>query len=134
MGKDMSGNWNDAAGQKCTGARKYTRTVVVVDTLRPVVSLKYNGVSIQQSAPHFRQKENGHAQGSDNRWHNFDQIGAVHNNAPNPAIDANAPRFRVHQVRAGSLMAESSPHAWTRAHVATASGVVGIMLLGIALF
>ena len=44
--KDGSGNWNDG---QCTGSQKYIRTVRVVDTLRPVIGLKYAGKLVHMS-------------------------------------------------------------------------------------
>merc|ERR1711896_27250 len=43
--KNTIGLWND--GAKCRyGAKKYTRTVVVIDPLKPVISLTYNGKKV----------------------------------------------------------------------------------------
>lgn len=38
--QDSFGNWNDGA---CLGSRAYVRTVRVVDTLKPVIALRYGG-------------------------------------------------------------------------------------------
>jgi hypothetical protein len=38
--EDEAGNWNDGA---CSGSKAYVRTVVVVDTLRPVIAVRYGG-------------------------------------------------------------------------------------------
>lgn len=44
--KDTSGNWNDG---QCTGSKAYVRTVKVIDTLRPVIGLKYAGKLVHMS-------------------------------------------------------------------------------------
>merc|ERR1712216_650315 len=52
--KDSNGNWNDASG--CTGgqtAKQNVRTVVIIDTLRPVIQLKYNNAVIHEGAASF---------------------------------------------------------------------------------
>jgi len=46
--KDLSGNWNDWKGCK-KGANNYVRTIVVKDTLKPVISLSYNKKEIHRS-------------------------------------------------------------------------------------
>jgi hypothetical protein len=43
---DGAGNWNDGA---CRGSTKYIRTITVVDTLKPVVALHYNGKILSHS-------------------------------------------------------------------------------------
>jgi len=43
--EDRNGNWNTPGGT-CKGAASYTRTVVVEDTLRPIVHLKYDSKHI----------------------------------------------------------------------------------------
>merc|ERR1711881_167399 len=48
------GNWND--GTSCSGGQtrsENVRTVTIVDTLRPVIELKYNSQVIHQSAKEF---------------------------------------------------------------------------------
>jgi len=108
--RDSYGNKNDVT---CKNSKPYTRKIVVVDTLRPVVSLKYRGVKIQQSAAHFKK-----------------QLGGVNAEA-NPAYDW---KFSAGRMRAGSLMAEaSSQNAWTLRHAAMGVGLLGIALLGVAL-
>jgi len=44
--KDGAGNWNDG---QCTGTKPYVRTVKVIDTLRPVIGLKYAGKLVHMS-------------------------------------------------------------------------------------
>jgi hypothetical protein len=59
--RDAAGNWNDANGAgsegmqsdngaKCTGAAQYVRTVHVVDTLKPAISLTYSDKLIATGA------------------------------------------------------------------------------------
>merc|ERR1712070_456404 len=45
--RDATGNWNDG---NCKHSQTYIRTVTVVDTLKPVLALHYNGKTIQNSA------------------------------------------------------------------------------------
>merc|ERR1711871_1766684 len=52
--KDSNGNWNDNSG--CTGGQsgdENVRTVVIIDTLRPVIQLKYGGNVIHEGAGSF---------------------------------------------------------------------------------
>merc|ERR1711871_1248819 len=52
--KDSNGNWNDNTG--CTGGQtgdENVRTVVIIDTLRPVIQLKYGGNVIHEGAGSF---------------------------------------------------------------------------------
>merc|ERR1711959_742493 len=52
--KDSNGNWND--GTSCSGGQtgsENVRTVTIVDTLRPVIELKYNSQVIHKSAKYF---------------------------------------------------------------------------------
>jgi len=41
---DSSGNWNDGS---CTGSRKNVRTITVIDTLKPVLTLRHKGKVVQ---------------------------------------------------------------------------------------
>jgi len=49
--RDSSKNWNDGVSEnywkQCKGGKVYQRRIVVVDTLRPVVALRYNGHILQ---------------------------------------------------------------------------------------
>jgi hypothetical protein len=45
--RDATGNWNDG---NCKHSKTYIRTVRVVDTLKPVLALHYNGKTIVHSA------------------------------------------------------------------------------------
>jgi hypothetical protein len=40
--RDSAGNWNDGS---CKGSKQYLRTVQVVDTLKPIIALKYTHAS-----------------------------------------------------------------------------------------
>lgn len=44
--KDQNGNWNDGA---CKQSQQYIRTIRVVDTLKPVLALHYNGATVAGS-------------------------------------------------------------------------------------
>jgi len=41
--RDKNGNWNDGS---CKNSKQYIRTVRVVDTLKPVIGLHYNGANL----------------------------------------------------------------------------------------
>jgi hypothetical protein len=51
--QDMAGNWNhgesSVAGVSCVGGQTYVRTVVVVDTLKPVLALSSDNLLLQTS-------------------------------------------------------------------------------------
>jgi hypothetical protein len=47
--QDSSGNWNDGGGSQCQNAQELVRTLTVVDTLKPVMALKFHGKVIQVS-------------------------------------------------------------------------------------
>lgn len=44
--RDQNGNWNDGA---CKNSQQYIRTIRVVDTLKPVIGLHYNGATVAGS-------------------------------------------------------------------------------------
>jgi hypothetical protein len=44
--RDATGNWNDG---NCKHSKRYIRTVRVVDTLKPVLALHYNGKTLPES-------------------------------------------------------------------------------------
>jgi len=46
--QDSAGNWNDGAGTNCEGAYTYTRTVDVVDSLKPVLALRLKNPDTNQ--------------------------------------------------------------------------------------
>jgi hypothetical protein len=76
--KDSNGNWNDGSCTKSQGASR-VRTIVIVDTLRPVIALKYGGKVIHKGASADR---------------------AHHNNAANPA---GAYKFMAEQATTSSV-------------------------------
>merc|ERR1712146_763263 len=39
--KDSAGNWNDGQGTNCRGAAQYRRKVTVIDSLKPVLALRF---------------------------------------------------------------------------------------------
>jgi hypothetical protein len=55
--KDASGNWNDG---DCVGPHTYIRTVVVVDSLKPVIGLKIDGQKLPLAAGAERSPVTGH--------------------------------------------------------------------------
>jgi hypothetical protein len=44
--RDTAGNWNDGS---CKGSQRYLRTVQVVDTLKPIIALKYASTHLADS-------------------------------------------------------------------------------------
>jgi hypothetical protein len=96
--RDHANNWND---QECIGHAEYKRTVIVVDTLKPVIALHYGSNLVHMG------------QASDT---------AIHNNAPNPAGNHWSPE---------TLMAEatSEPAGWMLG--GAASVVAGLALVAL---
>merc|ERR1712072_426630 len=120
--KDSNGNWND--GTSCSGgqtASENVRTVTIIDTLRPVIQLKYNSQVIHQFAKEFSLPAENPKTHLAKVGLTHSHTGAIHNGAPNPVpID---------------LMAEqastSSVNGWVVG--AVASAVSGLALLGYSL-
>merc|ERR1712072_413608 len=111
--KDSNGNWND--GTSCSGGQtgsENVRTVTIVDTLRPVIELKYNSQVIHRSAKAFTLPD-------ENAKTHLAKVGLTH---------------AIHNG-AFSLMAEeastSSVNGWVVG--AVASAVSGLALLGYSL-
>jgi len=118
--KDSNGNWND--GTSCSGGQtgsENVRTVTIVDTLRPVIELKYNSKVIHQSAKEFTLPAENAKTHLAKVGLTHGHTGAIHNGQGNPA----------------GLMAEeastSSVNGWVVG--AVASAVSGLALLGYSL-
>jgi hypothetical protein len=116
--RDAEKNWNsntyliNATDRHCKGSEEYVRTVVVIDTLKPVVALKYPVVN--QTSWQVIQTSAANDQGSTS-------AGIV----DNPAAD----------VASSTLVAEVQQHANYRAAalaMAGAAGVAGLALLAMA--
>merc|ERR1711990_253700 len=119
--KDSNGNWND--GTSCSGGQtgsENVRTVTIVDTLRPVIELKYNSQVIHQSAKEFSLPAENSKTHLAKVGLTHSHTGAIHDGTGNPA---------------GSFMAEeastSSVNGWVVG--AVASAVSGLALLGYSL-
>merc|ERR1712072_1082501 len=115
--KDSNGNWND--GTSCSGGQtgsENVRTVTIVDTLRPVIELKYNSQVIHRSAKAFTLPDE---------------------NAKPPLAKVGLPPGHPGAIHNGAfgLMAEeastSSVNGWVVG--AVASAVSGLALLGYSL-
>merc|ERR1711981_859526 len=146
--KDSNGNWNDNTG--CTGGQtgdnvgKNVRTVVIIDTLRPVIQLKYNNQVIHEGAASFATGSGNNNRGNNVLTHTqVDSTGdPVHlgNGYENPAHSsvAQAPYDHTWSENMNSvdgLMAEqattSSVNGWVVG--AVGSAVTGLALLGYSL-
>jgi hypothetical protein len=123
--RDAHKNWNDGTpadgklawrdGSTCKVPNTYTRTVVVIDTLRPVIGLKYINKNLIHTG------DNSDISQADIQWKNPAGRSASHF-GPAPA----------HFVF-GSLMTErSSARATYPQIIALASGVLGLALLATA--
>jgi hypothetical protein len=139
--KDSNGNWNDASG--CTGgqtAKQNVRTVVIIDTLRPVIQLKYNNAVIHEGAASFATGASNANRGDATLTHtNVDSTGdAVHlATGVNPAHTTATTGDFTHtwSEASNALMAEqattSSVNGWVVG--AVGSAVTGLALLGYSL-
>jgi len=99
--QDANKNWNDG---NCKGSKAYIRTVVVVDTLAPVLSLRYRKSLIQLGK--------------------HDQISNTAIQYRNPISDKSFGGF-------GQLMSEMTVSAHSHVLIAAASGVLGLALLAV---
>jgi hypothetical protein len=125
--RDSNKNWNDDATHTgCKGAKTYKRTVVVQDTLRPIVHLKHRNVYIQTSvADDKKAPEN-----------NYYDISTKLPGAPafrydtiKKMMSVATPMQRV--VTYGQLMTEGQSHSvQTVRAAAMAAAVGGVLLLG----
>jgi hypothetical protein len=118
--EDMAGNWNDGPSVGGTGkcsVQNNTRTIVVVDTLVPVIALQYgqDPATNQDDQTTIHSGYSGDVSKTDIKWRN-------------PA--------RKHNFAFGSLMAETAASAqgggkW-RQVLALGSGALGMAVLGVA--
>jgi len=132
--QDSAKNWNDG---KCKGSQKApVKTIIVIDTLVPVIALHLKHHMVQVGTDFNKKGVNGEA----NPAHFFnykDSAWKLYRKHPNMKI-ANKhlvgnPWLDSRYVPGHKLMAESSPSssdAWIVA--AAASGVVGLALLAYA--
>jgi len=142
--KDSNGNWNDNTG--CTGGQtganenKNVRTVVIIDTLRPVIQLKYNSQVIHEGAASFATGSGNNNRGNNVLTHTqVDSTGdPVHlgDTYENPAHSSVAQAPYTHTWSENmNLMAEqattSSVNGWVVG--AVGSAVTGLALLGYSL-
>merc|ERR1712167_105653 len=142
--KDSNGNWNDNTG--CTGGQtganegKNVRTVVIIDTLRPVIQLKYNSQVIHEGAASFATGSGNNNRGNNVLTHTeVDSTGdPVHlgDGYENPAHSSVAQAPYTHTWSENmNLMAEqattSSVNGWVVG--AVGSAVTGLALLGYSL-
>jgi len=153
--KDSNGNWNDmtTANDGCTGGQtdgENKRTVVIIDTLRPVIELKYKGTAdaaptiIHRGAHEFVAGDaTGRGTGANLTAHPDEtswvatHVGAVHDpslkNRQYSATDHSAADNGRYQD--GEFMAEESATTAVNGWVigAVASAVSGLALLGYSL-
>jgi hypothetical protein len=150
--KDSNGNWNDESG--CSEGQlneENVRTVIIIDTLRPVIELKYKGVGsgsanevIHRGAQEFTGGVGGSPRGDGdvaNRADDFVHQGAVHDPTlynRQVAGDHSVVRTTAtenHNTYTPSLMAEESATTAVNGWVigAVASAVSGLALLGYSL-
>jgi len=154
--KDSNGNWNDdsscSEGQTdgTVNARENIRTVVIIDTLRPVIELKYKGSAtddeqvIHRGAQEFAAGVAGAPRGAGIHGGDADTYtheGAVHDGGlwnRQVAGDHSVARTtdaENHDTYTPSLMAEESATTAVNGWVigAVASAVSGLALLGYSL-
>merc|ERR1711871_510266 len=140
--KDSNGNWNDNSG--CTGGQtgdENVRTVVIIDTLRPVIQLKYGGNVIHEGAGSFASGAANANRGNTALSHTQEDatgdpvhLGAGNYN-PAQSQNANPDPYTHTWSHSLNLMAEqattSSVNGWVIG--AVGSAVTGLALLGYSL-
>jgi hypothetical protein len=127
--KDSAGNWNDGQGTNCRGAAQYRRKVTVIDSLKPVLALRFKDK--QSGKPYTIQMSNE----VDETTHFSGTPGMVttQNGVKRPGTKGfRNPAYTEHPALPvmSSLMAEQTSNgAQTWAAVAVLAAVAGVALL-----
>jgi hypothetical protein len=120
--KDANGHWND--DPRCRHPRPLVRTVVVTDTLKPVIALKYDGAT-DKKAP-------ANEWGKSARPGYFGYPTAGEQSKITSAVNVAHQHYQAAQIANADLMEELGSPNGTWFLAAAASAVAAVALLGFA--